>query len=81
MILANTEELHEKNDLLSARIRELEDALRTMQMSSEQPHPLLRDDILKAPIMGHSDTQPKAGLVGLKTDNDDVTDAFGAFAV
>ena len=42
MILANTEELHDKIEELLDRIRLLEDALRTLQASvSTQAHPLL----------------------------------------
>ncbi|THH05829.1 hypothetical protein EW145_g4510 [Phellinidium pouzarii] len=42
MILANTEELHDKIESLLERIRLLEDALKTLQSSvSTQPHPLL----------------------------------------
>ena len=42
MILANTEELHDKVETLLERIRLLEDALRALQsMVSTQPHPLL----------------------------------------
>ncbi|KAH9922800.1 uncharacterized protein BXZ73DRAFT_51319 [Epithele typhae] len=41
-ILANTEQLHEKIKSMSARIRELEDALRDVQGG----HPLLREELL-----------------------------------
>ncbi|KAH8094589.1 fungal-specific transcription factor domain-containing protein [Phellopilus nigrolimitatus] len=42
MILADTEELHDKIEALLERIRLLEDALRTAQAAaSSQPHPLL----------------------------------------
>ena len=44
MILANTEELHDRIEGLLERIRTLEDALRTLQASvSTQPHPLLAE--------------------------------------
>lgn len=44
MILANTEELHDRIDLIMARNRELENALRALQDTvSDQPHPLLSD--------------------------------------
>ncbi|CAK5265644.1 unnamed protein product [Mycena citricolor] len=47
MILANTEDLHNRIATLCARIRDLEDALRTFQESvSTHPHPLLREDLL-----------------------------------
>ena len=50
MILANTEELHDKIEELLDRIRSLEDALRTLQASvSTQPHPLLAHLPVDAP--------------------------------
>jgi hypothetical protein len=43
LILANTEELHDRIETLCVRIRELENALRTLQESvSPDPHPLLQ---------------------------------------
>ena len=82
MILANTEELHEKNDRLRCRVRELEDALRAMQASAapEQQHPLLQDELLqlKVPVTGHGDDQqPQTGSVATKVDDDDIADTFG----
>lgn len=48
MILSGTEELHERIDSLCTRIKELEDALKSLQEQvSDQPHPLLRTDILR----------------------------------
>ncbi len=42
MVLANTEELHERIEILCGRIRALEDALKVLQASvSIEPHPLL----------------------------------------
>ncbi|KAJ7045173.1 fungal-specific transcription factor domain-containing protein [Mycena alexandri] len=47
LVLANTEELHDRIEFLCARIRELEDALRILQETvSDRPHPLLRTDLL-----------------------------------
>lgn len=47
-MLANTEELHERIEHLCSRVRELEDALRALQVSvSNEPHPLLRTDLLQ----------------------------------
>ena len=44
MILANTEQLHDRIDLIMARNRELENALRSLQDTvSDQPHPLLME--------------------------------------
>ncbi|KAG7100165.1 hypothetical protein E1B28_001945 [Marasmius oreades] len=60
LVLANTAELHERIDTLCGRIRELETALRTLQIQvSDEPHPLLSADLLqlKAP---QSNLPPKA---------------------
>ncbi|PFH53342.1 hypothetical protein AMATHDRAFT_45610 [Amanita thiersii Skay4041] len=47
-ILANTEQLHEKIFQLSDRVRQLEEALETLQASySNQPHPLLTPELLR----------------------------------
>ncbi|KAJ7239764.1 fungal-specific transcription factor domain-containing protein [Mycena haematopus] len=47
LVLANTEELHHRIESLVARIRALEDALRTLHETvSDDPHPLLRNDLL-----------------------------------
>ncbi|KAJ7842233.1 fungal-specific transcription factor domain-containing protein [Mycena olivaceomarginata] len=47
LVLANTEELHHRIEHLVSRIRELEDALRTLQETvTDRPHPLLRTDLL-----------------------------------
>ncbi|KAJ6541643.1 fungal-specific transcription factor domain-containing protein [Mycena capillaripes] len=47
LVLANTEDLHDRIEHLCARIRDLEDALRTLQEAvSDRPHPLLRTDLL-----------------------------------
>ena len=57
MVLANTEELHERIETLCIRIRLLEDALRTLQASvSTHPHPLLSNGLLLPPLP--SDTRP-----------------------
>lgn len=65
MILANTEELHGRIDHLTARIHELEAALRTLQSQvSDEPHPILQKDSLQElpslPIPSGSGTSPSA---------------------
>lgn len=46
-ILANTEQLHEKIKTMSERIRQLEEALETLQAKvSATEHPLLRQELL-----------------------------------
>ena len=93
MVLANTEELHEKIDRLCSRVRELEDALRTLQSTvSDQTHPLLREDLLniKAPTArastaGRNDSPPQATSSNITliprleriADEDSLIDAFG----
>ncbi|KAG6919080.1 hypothetical protein DXG01_009333 [Tephrocybe rancida] len=60
LVLANTEELHDRIESLCGRIRELETALRTLQQSvSDQPHPLLQKDVLQ-PITPHNVHPPSA---------------------
>lgn len=62
MILANTEQLHDRIDLIMARNRELENALRSLQDTvSDQPHPLLleKDRLnLKITIQQGSSSDP-----------------------
>ncbi|KAK1228600.1 hypothetical protein PQX77_008350 [Marasmius sp. AFHP31] len=63
LVLANTEELHDRIEGLCGRIRELEAALRVLQMQvSDEPHPLLTPDLLqlKAPqTNGNNKAQQK----------------------
>ncbi|KAG7451871.1 uncharacterized protein BT62DRAFT_959771 [Guyanagaster necrorhizus] len=48
LILANTEQLHERIEHLCSRIRDLENALKMIQATvSPEPHPLLRADLLQ----------------------------------
>ena len=91
MVLANTEELHEKIERLCARVRELEHALRTLQSTvSEQTHPLLREELVKAPITGlttsgRNDSPPQPTSSGIAHiprvdrvgEEDSLIDAFG----
>ncbi|KAF8956467.1 hypothetical protein BDZ97DRAFT_1925478 [Flammula alnicola] len=59
LILANTEQLHERIDQMSARNRELEDALRKLQEAvSDQPHPLLETGVLRINIQQGSSSGP-----------------------
>ncbi|KIK58189.1 hypothetical protein GYMLUDRAFT_45397 [Collybiopsis luxurians FD-317 M1] len=47
LVLANTEQLHERIEQLCSRIRELENALRAAQAQlSDEEHPLLRSELL-----------------------------------
>jgi len=82
LVLANTEELHNKIEVMSARIRELEEALGQMHSEkSDLPHPLLADSIT---VISHdnpespSSNPPGQPLPPSNKDNpDSVIDAFG----
>lgn len=55
MVLANTEELHERIERQGARIHELEAALRTLyEKEDDGPHPLLRSELLDIKYTGGS---------------------------
>lgn len=80
-VLAATEHLHRKITKLSERVRLLEDALASLHNKhSNEPHPLLRDDLLS----GNSDDKidmamPEDGVVTPQTP--DVIDAFGTLSI
>ncbi|OJA19276.1 hypothetical protein AZE42_04492 [Rhizopogon vesiculosus] len=85
LILANTEELHNRVEVMSARIRELEDAL--CQMHSEKsdlPHPLLADSVLShdSPESTSSNNSPEQPPPPSNKDNpDSFIDAFGTLTI
>ncbi|KAF7321290.1 Zn(2)-C6 fungal-type domain-containing protein [Mycena kentingensis (nom. inval.)] len=55
LVLANTEELHQRIETLCSRIRELEDGLRTLNDScTDIPHALLHSDLLQIKLMATS---------------------------
>jgi hypothetical protein len=83
LVLANTEELHNKIEVMSARIRELEEALRNVHSEgSGLPHPLLSDAITvissdspeSSSSSNFAERQPQTSN---KADADSVIDAFG----
>ncbi|KAG2144679.1 uncharacterized protein EDB93DRAFT_1087548, partial [Suillus bovinus] len=87
LVLTNTEELHNKIEVMSARIRELEETLRQMHSkSSDSPHPLLSDttSVLSNDSPGSSSStnfpeqQPQ---ISNKADADSVIDAFGTLTI
>ncbi|KZT70758.1 hypothetical protein DAEQUDRAFT_667064 [Daedalea quercina L-15889] len=84
-VLASTQELHEKVALLSSRIRDLEDALRTSHaQQSPELHPLLAEDLLtiKAPIQREGLAQLVAGNEHAQGDSTvDVVDNFGSLHI
>jgi hypothetical protein len=85
-ILASTEELHQRNEQLGERVRELETALATLQASlSDKPHPLLSDDLLllKLPpgvavnmAAVNGDTLAKE-----EEEEEDIAEAFGTLHI
>ncbi|KAF4604485.1 hypothetical protein EYR40_003259 [Pleurotus pulmonarius] len=90
LVLANTEELHDRIDTLCARIRELEDALRTLQASvSTTPHPLLTNDLLSArspqqptdsPVPPSTSTRSPA-VDAPHAEEESMIDAFGTLTI
>ncbi|KAJ7511773.1 fungal-specific transcription factor domain-containing protein [Mycena galericulata] len=89
LVLANTEELHERIENLCARIRELEDALRTLQETvSDRPHPLLRTDLLHLKTRPASDdASPSSNGSGSsyevpeRSEEESFIDAFGTLTI
>ena len=80
MILANTEELHEKIERLCTRIKDLESALQVLQASvSTQPHPLLREDLLqlKVPFSDVEHSRVAEPAPSLSEDEKVPLDSFG----
>ncbi|PFH47589.1 hypothetical protein AMATHDRAFT_67507 [Amanita thiersii Skay4041] len=85
LILANTEELHDRIDHLSLRIKELEGALCELQSSvSDKPHPLLRlargslAELLQSSGLGRSEEEGE-GEEG-KEGREQQEGEFGEFA-
>ena len=83
LVLANTEELHNKIDVMSARIRELEEVLRQIHSeTSDLLHPLLADSVTVishgSPESSSSINSPEQHLPpSNKVDPDSDIDAFG----
>ncbi|THU97411.1 hypothetical protein K435DRAFT_828690 [Dendrothele bispora CBS 962.96] len=58
LVLSGTEELHERISSLCSRIRDLEEALASVQAKvSQEPHPLLRSDLLQLKAPHHQSSQ------------------------
>jgi hypothetical protein len=82
LVLANTEELHEKIERLCARIRDLEVALRTLQSHfSDSPHPLLQEALLtlKSPdsMVLPTTSMRESPII----DEDGIVDDFGTLTI
>ncbi|KAF8656078.1 hypothetical protein AX16_002778 [Volvariella volvacea WC 439] len=79
-VLAATEHLHRKIASLSGRIRQLEDALATLQARhSDEPHPLLHEDLV------HSEEKdeetPFLGEIGGAPAAPDMIESFGTLSI
>ncbi|TFK66191.1 hypothetical protein BDN72DRAFT_961949 [Pluteus cervinus] len=91
LVLAGTEELHDKIDDLSSRIRELEEALQTMHAKDcDAPHPLLSPSPPRAgsgsstlSMDGQSPVNegPSGSTDSSPGLEDDFLDAFGTLAI
>ncbi|KIJ13816.1 hypothetical protein PAXINDRAFT_170130 [Paxillus involutus ATCC 200175] len=88
LVLANTEELHNRIEIMSTRIRELEDALRQAHSEDfDQPHPLLAGSITVIPQGSVPETSPSLGESGAPfaaattTETETVIDAFGTLTI
>ncbi|KAK0501025.1 fungal-specific transcription factor domain-containing protein [Armillaria luteobubalina] len=85
LILANTEQLHERIEHLCSRIRDLENALKTIQATiSSEPHALLRADLLQLkspqstlPTQNGFSTEPQQA----RSDDENFIDAFGTLTI
>lgn len=63
---------------MSERVRQLEDALAILQNHiSEEPHPLLRDELLSIKV----DKADDANLEGEPQEQAEVIDAFGTLSI
>lgn len=78
-VLAATEHLHHQISRLSSRIRQLEDALETLQAQySSEPHPLLHEDLMEMDEEGYSPMVDVEGTVGHVPD---VIDTLGTLSI
>ena len=80
-VLASTQDLHQKIEELSTRVRDLEDGLRASHaMHSQDNHPLLSEDLLriKAPLQ-----RENLAIANGNSDEPggDVVDAFGSLVI
>jgi hypothetical protein len=90
LILSNTEELHERIEVLCARNRDLEEALKSLQAAvSDGPHPLLQANSLTLQVPPPQKTPPPKTAPVLvlprteesRVDDQNVLDAFGLVVV
>jgi hypothetical protein len=80
-VLAATEHLHRRISKLSARIRQLEDALAALHAKhSTEVHPLLHEDLMQTDERDEADT-PADESMGQATQTGDGIDAFGTLSI
>jgi hypothetical protein len=88
-VLASTQDLHVKINELSNRVRSLEDALRASHSQlSNEPHPLLHDELLKIKHPLQRDTTSPNGMGGSRDQEPkeepadaNIVDAVGSLSV
>lgn len=81
-MLAATEHLHRRITKISTRVRELEDALAALQAQhSNEPHPLLRDDLLSANILDEEDPGSRDTSTGPASIEQKIMDGFGTLSI
>ena len=80
-MLAATEHLHKRIAKISNRVRQLEDALASLQAKHyNEPHPLLRDDLLSVNAVQDEDYAGKAEDPG-QSNPSECMDAFGTLSI
>jgi hypothetical protein len=80
-VLAATEHLHKRIAKMKDRIRQLEDALAILHAKgSNEPHPLLRDDVLAAEN-AEQDLDDDVMVAQQPTPTSNIIDAFGTLSV
>jgi hypothetical protein len=80
-VLAATEHLHKRIAKISERVRQLEDALASLQAKhSNEPHPLLRDDLLSVNAAQDDEDAGKAEDSG-PSHPPEIMDAFGTLSI
>jgi hypothetical protein len=80
-VLAATEHLHKRIAKISDRVRQLEDALAALQAKhSNEPHPLLRDDLLSVNAMHDDDDIGKVDEAA-PSHPPEIMDAFGTLSI
>lgn len=81
-MLAATEHLHKRIAKISDRVRTLEDALASLQSKHyDEPHPLLRDDLLSANAIQNEDEEGAAEKPVGPSNPPAVMDAFGTLSI